>query len=121
MAMHQMSPYAYVLNLPSTICIHCVQPNPLQHHKLADPRVGHHTEHLPPVKGDGKEEYEVTSVEESRVYQNQSQCLLRWIWYDCLLWDPLTFLDGPPAIGESHQGYPGKPGLLQDAFGGPQT
>jgi hypothetical protein len=38
----------------------------------------------PPVEVDGEEEYLVSSVEDSWVYRNQLQYVVRWTVYNCL-------------------------------------
>jgi hypothetical protein len=71
---------------------------------------------LPPlVEVDGKEEYQVSSVENSQVYRNQLQYLIRWMGYDSLTWEPARFVDRLQAVVEFHQRYPG------NAPGGPRA
>jgi len=48
----------------------------------------------PPVEVDGEEEYQVAGVEDSRVYRNQRQYLVRWTGYNSLTWEPAKFLTG---------------------------
>jgi len=74
-----------------------------------------------PVEVDSKEEYQVSSIEDSRMYRNQLQYLIRWTGYDSLTWEPAKFGDGLQAIGEFHQRYPRKPGPLGVVLGGPRT
>lgn len=57
----------------------------------------------PPVEVDGGEEYPVASVEDSRIYRNQSQYLECWPGYDPLTWEPTKFMDGLQVVGEFHQ------------------
>jgi len=64
----------------------------------------------PPVKVDCKEEYKVSGVDDSRMYQNQSQYLTQWMGYDSLTWEPAKFVDYLKAVDECHNQYPGKPG-----------
>jgi hypothetical protein len=56
-----------------------------------------------PVEIDGEEEYQVSSVEDSWVYENQLQYLIRWMGYDSLTWEPAKFVDGLQAVEEFHQ------------------
>jgi hypothetical protein len=70
----------------------------------------------PPVDVDGEEEYQVSSVEDSRMYRNQLQYLIRWTGYDSLTWEPAKFVNGLQAVDEFHKRYPGKPGPLEDAL-----
>jgi len=74
-----------------------------------------------PVEGDGEEEYQVSSIDDSQMYRNQLQYLIRWTGYDCLTWEPTKFVDSLQAVKEFHQQYPGKLGLLEDFLRGPQT
>lgn len=53
-----------------------------------DSMVGQRLEPPPSVEVDGEEEYRVFSVEESRVYRNLLQYLVRWTGYDSLNWEP---------------------------------
>jgi len=73
------------------------------------------------VEVDGEEEYQVSSVEDSRVYQNQLQYLIRWTAYDSLTREPAKFVDRLQAVEEIQQRYPGKPGPLENALGGPRA
>jgi hypothetical protein len=57
----------------------------------------------PSVEVDGEEEYQVSSVEDSWMYRNQLQYLIRWTGYDSLTWQPAKFVDGLQAVGEFHQ------------------
>jgi len=75
----------------------------------------------PPVEVDGEEEYQVAGVEDSRIYRNQLQYLIRWTGYDSLTWEPAKFVDGLQAVEEFHQRYPVKPGPLENALGGPRA
>ena len=72
----QVSPYAYELELPVLIRIHRVQ-----HVSLLNPVVDDSLEEQvvdppPPMEVDGEEEYQVSNVEDSRVYRNQLQYLI---------------------------------------------
>jgi len=73
----------------------------------------------PPVEVDGEEEYQVSSVEDSRMYQSQLQYLTRWTGYDSLTWEPAKFVNGVQAVEEFDLRYPGKPGWLEDVLRGP--
>jgi hypothetical protein len=75
----------------------------------------------PPVDVDGEEEYQVSRVEDSRMYRNQLQYLIQWTGYDSLTWEPAKFVNGLQAVEEFHQRYPGKPGPLENALGGPRA
>jgi hypothetical protein len=115
-----VSPYAYELTLPESIRIHRVQPISLLDPVVEDPLDGQVVPLHPPVTVDGKEEYQVSSLEDSRIYQHLLQYLIPWAGYGSLTWEPAKFLDGSQAVGEFHQRYPGKPVLLKNVLGGPR-
>jgi len=117
----QVSPYAYELDLPASVRIHRVQPVSLLDPVVEDPLEGQVVLPPPPVEVDGEEEYQVSSVEDSRVYRSQLQYLIRWTGYDSLTWEPAKFVDGLQAVDEFHKRYPGKPGPLENGLGGPRT
>jgi len=83
--------------------------------------VGQRVEPPPSVEVDGEEEYQVSSVEDSRVYRNQLQYLIWWTGYDSFTWKPAKFIDRLQAVGEFHQRYPMKTGPWEDVIGGPAT
>jgi uncharacterized membrane protein YhdT len=57
----------------------------------------------PSVEVDGEEEYQVSCVEDSWVYQHHLQYLIGWTAYDYLMWEPAKFVDGLQAVEEFHQ------------------
>ena len=116
-----MSPFAYELDLPASIRIHRVQPVSLLDPVVEDPLEGHVVPPPPPVEVEGEEEYQVSSIEDSRVYRSQLQYLVRWTGYDSLTWEPAKFVDGLQAVEEFHKQYPGKPRPLENALGGPRA
>jgi hypothetical protein len=116
-----VSPDAYELKLPGSIRIHQGQPDVLLDLVVEDPMVGQHVEPPPSVEVEGEEEYQVSSVEDSRVYRNQLQYLTWWTGYDSLTWEPAKCVDGLQAVEEFHQRYPQKPGPLENGLGGPPT
>jgi hypothetical protein len=75
-----------------------VQPVSLLDMIVEDPMVGQWVEPPPSVEVDGEEEYRVSSVEDSRVFRNQLQYLIRWISYDSLTRAPTMFVDGLEAV-----------------------
>ena len=117
----QVSRYAYELELPASIRIHRVRP--LSHLDVVvdDPLEGQVMPPPPPVEVDSEEEYQVLGVEDSRMYRNQLQYLVRRTGYDSLTWEPAKFVDGLEAVGEFHQRYPQKPGPLENCLGEPRT
>jgi hypothetical protein len=77
---------------------------------------------LPPsVEIYGEEEYQVSGVEDHRIYQSQLQYLIRWMDHDSLTWAPGKFVDALQVVGEFLQRYTRKPGLLGNALGGPRA
>jgi glycosylphosphatidylinositol phospholipase D len=117
----QVSPYAYELELPAPIRIHRVKPVSLLDPVVEDPLKGEGVLPPPPVEVDGEEEYQVSGVEDSRVYRNQLQYLVRWMGYESLTWEPAKFVDGLQAVEEFHRWYPMKSGPLENALGGPRA
>jgi hypothetical protein len=101
--------------------IHRVQPVSLLDPVAEDPLEGQVVLPPPPVEVDGEEEYQVSSVEDSRMYRSQLQYLIRWMGYDSLTWEPAKFVNGLQAVDEFHKRYPRKPGPLENALGGPRA
>jgi hypothetical protein len=73
----QLSPYAYVLELPTWIRMYRVQHVSLLDPVAEDPLEGQGVLPPPPLEVDGEEEYQVSSVEDSRIYRSQLQYLVR--------------------------------------------
>jgi hypothetical protein len=117
----QVSSCAYEVELPVSIRIHRVQPVSLLDPVVEDPLDGQVVPPPPPVDVEGDEEYQVSSVEDSRMYRSQLQYLIRWTGYDSLTWEPAKFVDGLRAVEEFHRRYPEKPGPLENALGGPRA
>jgi hypothetical protein len=90
-------------------------------HEVEDPLEQQVVLPAPPVEVDGEEEYKVYRVEDSRVYPNELQYMIRWIGYDFLTWAQAKVVDGLQAVEEFHQRYPEKPGQLENPFGGPRA
>jgi len=116
-----ISPYACELELPASIRTHQVQPVSLFDLVANDLLIGQWLEWPPWVEVDGKEKYQVSSMEASWVYQNQLQYLMRWTGCGSFTWEPAKYVDGLQAVGKFHQRYPGKPGLLGNVLGEPQA
>jgi len=70
----RISPYAYEFDLPALIRIHRVQPVSLLYLVVNDPLEGQRVKPPPPVEVDGEEEYQVSSIEDSRMCRSQLQC-----------------------------------------------
>jgi hypothetical protein len=101
--LRRISSYAYKLELPASIWIHRVQPVSLLDPVVDDPLMGQKIEPPPPVEVAGEEEYQVSGIEDSRIYRNQLQYLVRWTGYDSFTWEPVKFVDGLQAVDEFHQ------------------
>jgi hypothetical protein len=71
-----VSLYAYELDLLVSIRIHRVQPVSLLDPVVEDPLEGQVVLPPPSVEVDGEEEYQVSSVEDSRMYRSQLQHLI---------------------------------------------
>ena len=69
---------------------------------------------------EGDQEYQVEQVEDSRIYRNQLQYLIRWTGYDQMTWEPAKDVDGLQALDAFHMKYPRKPGPLEKVLGGPR-
>ena len=104
-----------------SIRIHQVKPVSLLDPIVSDPLRGQRVVPPPLLEVDGEEEYQVSSVEDCRMYRNQLQYLIRWTGYDSVTWEPAKFVDGLQAVGEFHQHYARKPGQLGVVLGGPRT
>ena len=66
----RISTYGYEVEWPASIWIHRVQPVFLLHALVNDPLEGQRVNPPPPIEVDGEEEYQVSSVEDSRIYRN---------------------------------------------------
>jgi predicted GH43/DUF377 family glycosyl hydrolase len=117
----QVSSYAYELELPASIQLHRVQP--VSHLDLVaeDPLQGQVVSPPPPVEVDGEEKYQVSSVEDSRMYRNRLQYLIWWTGYDSLTSEPAKFVNGLQAVDEFHQRYLVKPGPVGNSLGVPRA
>jgi len=104
-----------------SIQIHRVQPVSILDPVVNDPLRGQRVDPPPRVEVDGEKEYQVSSMEDSRMYRNQLQYLIRWTGYESLTWEPAKFVDGLQAVREFHQRYPRKPGPIGVVLRGPQT
>jgi hypothetical protein len=98
----QVSPYAYELELPRSLQIH-----PVHHVSLLDPVAeyplpGQVVTPPPSVELDGDQEYQVERVEDSRMYRNRLQYLVRWTGFDQMTWDPAKDVDGLQALDAFH-------------------
>jgi len=108
----RVSPYAYELDLPRSLRIHPVHHVSLLDPVAGDPLPGQVVTPPPPVEVEGDSEYQVERVEDSRLYRNQLQYLVRWTGYDQMTWEPAKDINGLQAIDAFHEKYPQKPGPL---------
>jgi len=117
----QVFRYASELQLPTSIRIHRVQHVSLLDPVIEDTLEGQVVPPPPPVEVDGEEDYQVSGIEECRMYQSQLQYLVRWTGYDSHTWEPAKFVDGIHAVKEFHQQYSRKPGPFENGLGGPRA
>jgi hypothetical protein len=73
-----------------------------------DPIHGHKDKPAPPVEVDREEEFQISNVEDSRVFQSQVQYWVPWTRDDSLIWEPGKYVDGLQAVREFHHRYPKK-------------
>jgi len=116
----RVSPYAYELELPRGLQIHPVHHVSLLSPVAENPSPGQEVTPPPSIEADGDQEYQVERVEDSRVYRNQLQYLVRWTGYDQMTWEPAKEVDGLQALDAFHDKYPRKPGPLEKTLGGPR-
>jgi len=117
----KVSPYAYELELPRSLRIHPVHHVSLLDPVAEDPLPGQVVTPPPPVEVEGDQEYQVERVEDSRMYRNQLQYLVRWTGYDQMMWEPARDVDGLQAFDTFHEKYPQKPVPLGMVLGGPRS
>jgi len=117
----KVSPYAYELELPRSLRIHPVHPVSLLDPVAEDPLPGQVVTPPPPVEVEGDQEYQVERVEDSRMYRNQLQYLVRWTGYDQITWEPARDVDGLQVLDTFREKYPQKPGPLGMVLRGPRS
>jgi hypothetical protein len=111
MVKRRVSPYAYELDLPRGLQIHPVHHVSLLDPVAEDPLPGQLiTPPPPPVEVECNSEYHVERVEDSCVYRNQLQYLVRWTGYDQMTSEPAKDIDGLHAIDLYHIQCPRKLG-----------
>jgi predicted GH43/DUF377 family glycosyl hydrolase len=97
--------------LPVSFCNSVVE-DPLERQVVLRP---------PPVEVNGEKEYQVSGVEDSRMYRTQLQYSIWLTRYDSLTCQPAKFLGRLQAVEEFHKQYPQKPEPLKNAVGGPRA
>jgi hypothetical protein len=117
----KVSPYAYVLELLRGLQIHQVHHVSLLDPVAEDPLPGQKITPPPPVEVDGYQEYQVEQVEDSCMYRNQLQYLVRWTGSDQMTWEPAREVDGLQVLDVFAEKYPQKLGPLGMVLGGPRS
>ena len=104
-----VSPWVYRIKLPRQLCIHDIQSISCLENAVQD--LLPHQQHVPPppVIVDGEEKYEVERIDDSRMFQRQLQCLVKWRGYDEQYWEPAANVDGLKAINDFYTEQPDKP------------
>jgi hypothetical protein len=77
---------------------------------------GQNMEPLPPVEIDGKDEYFIEAVLNSRIHGRKLQYLIKWVSYDLPDWEPTKFHSKSEAIDTFYEKYPDKLGLLPNGL-----
>jgi len=85
-----------------------------------DPLVGQQIIPPPSAEVNTEEEYQVSKIENGRIYQNELEYLIRRTGYDSLSWEPAKFVNCIQAVKECHKRYRMKLGL-SEVFWTPQT
>lgn len=106
----RVSSHAYRVKLPKTIKIHPVLPVSLLSRSNTDPYPGQNPEPPPPVEVEGQEEYEVQSIEDSKIDHGTLLYRVRWKGWADMTWEPWYNLENSFALGPFHKKYPDKPG-----------
>jgi hypothetical protein len=105
-----ISPWAYRLNLPKDLHIHPVQPISCLSKVSEDALPRQIKPAPPPVIVNGKEEYEVEHIKDSRLFQCLLQYLVKQKGSDEKSREPASNVDGLQGIDIFHIEQPGKPG-----------
>jgi hypothetical protein len=71
---------------------------------------GQNSEFPPPVEMDGKDEYFIEAVLDSRIHQRKLHDLITWVGYEQPDWEPTELHSKSKAIDMVHEKYPNKPG-----------
>jgi hypothetical protein len=105
-----ISPYAYKLQLPSTLKIWPVFHTSLLSLSPNDPFEGQTQPEPPPVIVNNQEEYEVEVILDSRLYRQRLQYLVKWTGYDDTTWEPYIHVKHlTEKLRQFHKKYPQKP------------
>jgi len=121
MVIGQISPLLWEFDISAAVQINWVQPLLLWDHVADDPLNTKWVDLPPTVVVDGKAQYQVLSNDDSGVYWNWLQYVMRWTGYDLFPCEPAKFIDGLHGVGNVHQRDPEKPRLFEQVFQPPQT
>ncbi|TKA81632.1 hypothetical protein B0A49_01266, partial [Cryomyces minteri] len=107
-----ISPYAYELDLPSSMKdLHPVFHTSLLRPATDDRLPGQVNAVPPPVVVNGEEEWEVDEIHDSRMIHRQLQYLVKWTGDNVPSWQPASFVtNATDLLADFHHRYPNKPG-----------
>jgi hypothetical protein len=109
-----MSPYAYRLELPSSMKVHNVFHVSLLDTASSDPYPGQVVPPPPPVEIDGEEEWRVEEIFDAKMVRGRLRYLVKWVGYDQTDWEPAENMNRLQAVEDFHRRYPTKPGPLPE-------
>ena len=108
----QVSPYAYELDLPTTMRIHPVFHTSLLSPAGDNPLPGHRQPEPPPVIVDGEQEWEIQEIVDSKRTKKGSRnikYLVRWKGWDHPTWEPYSLVEDTEALERFHRQHPAEP------------
>jgi hypothetical protein len=109
-----ISPHAYELELPRSMCIHPVFSVSLLDPAADDPLPEQRNPPPPPVIVDEEEEYEVEEILDAKVTCRRLYYKIKWTGYDEATWEPAEIVNRTAAVDNFHRRYPAKPGPLPE-------
>lgn len=104
-----VSPYAYKLDLPTTMKIHPVFHVSLLEPASSDPLPGQIEPPPPPVVVEGEDEYAIQEILDYRLRNKEHQYLVQWKGYDQPSWEPARNFLETSSAEDFHRLYPRKP------------
>ena len=109
-----ISTHAIELVLPKDLCVHPVfHVNLLEPAATDEPHAGHMQPPPPPVEVDGKVEWEVAVIVNSRYFgrTKKLQYRVQWVGYAELIWEnAINITNATDLLTDFHTRYPRKPG-----------